>query len=230
MLRVLIAFWQRWVHEPWLINRKFEHALRQWKGHASGQLLDVGCGRKPYAGLYAGSVVRHLGLDLPGVAATCADVVGDAQALPFRAEAFDTVLCTHMLVHVPEPSRAVGEMARVLKPGGCLIVSARQMWHVYMQQDYYRFTASGLRYLAQQHGLDVVAVVPVGGFLGRIGVKLMYWLQRLPRGRRRIRWITEVPVGLLALVTQGVFSLLDEWLPTPDDVIFNILVARRRRA
>ena len=146
--------------------------------------------------------------------------------LPFRAASFDTVLCTHVLVHVPEPGRAFAEMARVLKPGGCLIQSARQMWHVYTPRDYYRFTASGLQYLAQQQGLDVVAMVPVGGFIGRIGVKLTYGLQRL--NHRKIRWITEVPVGVLVLLTQGMFSLLDAWLPTPDDVIFNILVARKQ--
>lgn len=227
------ACWQRWVHEPWLIDRKFERALRQLKGHASGQLLDVGCGRKPFAALYAGAVSRHVGVDLPGASLVPwdslrlrADVAGDAQALPFRSAAFDTLLSTHMLVHVPEPAQAVSEMSRVLKPGGHLILSARQMWHVYTPRDYYRFTASGLRHLAQQQGLEVVTIVPVGGFVGRIGIKLTYRLQRL--NRRKIRWITAIPVGLLVLVTQTVFYVLDALLPTPDDVVFNILVARKR--
>jgi 2-polyprenyl-3-methyl-5-hydroxy-6-metoxy-1,4-benzoquinol methylase len=167
-------------------------------------------------------------MDRPGDAEQAVEVYGDAHALPFRSEAFDTVLCTHVLVHLKEPHQAIGEMARVLKRGGCLILSARQMWHVYTPQDYYRFTASGLRYLAQQHGLEVIAVVPVGGFIGRLGVKLTYWLHSL--NRRAVRWATEIPLGLLILVTQGTFYLLDALLPTPDDVIFNVLVARRPNA
>jgi ubiquinone/menaquinone biosynthesis C-methylase UbiE len=44
--------------------------------------------------------------------------VADAQAIPFDAAAFDAVIANHMLYHVPDPSRALAEIRRVLKPGG----------------------------------------------------------------------------------------------------------------
>jgi len=189
-------------------------------------LLDVGCGRKPYRALYAEQVSWHLGVDVPSSPRHAAEVFGDAQALPFRSASFDAVLCTHVLVHLPEPHRAVEEMSRVLKPGGSLILSARQMWHVYTPRDYYRFTASGLRYLAERHGLEVVSVIPVGGWWARAGAKLTYWLHGL--NRRPIRWLTEVPLGMAIIVTQTVFSVFDRCLFTSDDVVFNVLVARRK--
>ncbi len=46
--------------------------------------------------------------------------VADVQALPFPAAAFDAVLSFHVLVHVPEPARALAEAARVLRPDGTL--------------------------------------------------------------------------------------------------------------
>ena len=48
--------------------------------------------------------------------------VGDAQALRFPDSSFDAVRTERMLMHVPDPSRALAEMARVLRPGGRMVV------------------------------------------------------------------------------------------------------------
>ncbi len=42
----------------------------------------------------------------------------DAQALPFRDASFDAVIANHMLYHVPDIPRALGEVRRVLRPSG----------------------------------------------------------------------------------------------------------------
>src|SRR5204863_9364628 len=47
---------------------------------------------------------------------------GDAQALDFPDESFDTVLCALGLCAIPDDRRAVTEMARVLRPGGRLLL------------------------------------------------------------------------------------------------------------
>jgi SAM-dependent methyltransferase len=44
--------------------------------------------------------------------------VVDAQSIPFPAEAFDVVIANHMLYHVPDLPRALGEVRRVLAPSG----------------------------------------------------------------------------------------------------------------
>lgn len=45
-------------------------------------------------------------------------IQGDAHALPFRDERFDTVYCRYLLEHVANPVQALSEMRRVLRPGG----------------------------------------------------------------------------------------------------------------
>jgi ubiquinone/menaquinone biosynthesis C-methylase UbiE len=48
---------------------------------------------------------------------------GDAQALDFPDASFDTVVCTFALCAIPDDRRAVREMARVLRPGGRLLLA-----------------------------------------------------------------------------------------------------------
>ena len=49
-------------------------------------------------------------------------VEGDAQALPFAEASFDTVLMHLILAVVPRPARCLAEMARILRPGGRVLL------------------------------------------------------------------------------------------------------------
>ncbi|NUO54651.1 MAG: class I SAM-dependent methyltransferase, partial [Polyangiaceae bacterium] len=49
-------------------------------------------------------------------------LVADVHDLPFSEESFDSVLLFHTLTYVERPKRAVAECARVLRPGGRLVV------------------------------------------------------------------------------------------------------------
>ncbi|MEV6068523.1 methyltransferase domain-containing protein [Nocardia sp. NPDC052001] len=49
-------------------------------------------------------------------------VSGDAYGLPFGSETFDVALCERVFQHLTSPARAAGEIARVLKPGGRVVV------------------------------------------------------------------------------------------------------------
>ncbi|MFE6863752.1 methyltransferase domain-containing protein [Nocardia sp. NPDC057668] len=53
---------------------------------------------------------------------TAAFVSGDAYGLPFGSDSFDVALCERVFQHLTSPARAVGEIARVLKPGGRVVV------------------------------------------------------------------------------------------------------------
>jgi len=50
-------------------------------------------------------------------------VLGDARALPFWPHTFDVIICSEVLEHIPSKRAAIGEMARVLKPQGTLLLS-----------------------------------------------------------------------------------------------------------
>ncbi len=59
--------------------------------------------------------------DGPPKPASCKLVQAGAEALPFEDASFDTVVCTYVLCTVPDPARALDEVARVLKPDGRML-------------------------------------------------------------------------------------------------------------
>lgn len=71
------------------------------------------------------------------------DVRGDLLALPFPAGVFDGVVLTEVLEHCIDPRAAIGEVRRVLKPGGLLLVTSPFFWPDHRTEDYrdyWRFT------------------------------------------------------------------------------------------
>ncbi|MEL6609605.1 MAG: class I SAM-dependent methyltransferase [Pseudomonadota bacterium] len=48
---------------------------------------------------------------------------GDVRALPYKDASFDVVMAAHVLEHLPDPAAGLSEMARVLRPGGTMILS-----------------------------------------------------------------------------------------------------------
>lgn len=62
----------------------------------------------------------------------------DAQSIPYPEESFDAVIANHMLYHVPDRSKAIAEIRRVLKPGGHLIATTVGQYHLYEMGEWLR--------------------------------------------------------------------------------------------
>ena len=62
----------------------------------------------------------------------------DAQEIPFEEETFDAVIANHMLYHVPDRSKALGEIKRVLKTGGRFFATTVGDDHMREMMDWYR--------------------------------------------------------------------------------------------
>jgi len=115
-------------------ERGLLRGAREWiGGRAAGQVLEVAIGTGRSIPFYA-DAVSLTGIDLSpemlALARARADALGravdlregDAENLPFDDASFDTVVCELALCSIPRPDAAIAEMARVLRPGGRLLL------------------------------------------------------------------------------------------------------------
>jgi SAM-dependent methyltransferase len=201
----------------WIGTVYAEPLLAQVALRASGTLLDVGCGRRPFEQLFAARVGRYIGLDWPSSRERARpDVVGDALALPLRAGAVDTVLATELMEHLPSPDAFLAEVARVLRRPGVLILTVPFMEPLHEEpRDYFRFTPHGLRALLERHGFAVEQVLAKGGWwsvvVGSFVNQTLYdWANpERPDGRRRDHPLALALVVPLCSLAQVCGYLLD---------------------
>jgi len=121
----------------------------------NGRVLDVGCGSKPYQKCFEAS--EYVGLEIRGRTNKHADQYYDGKVFPFDDGDFDSVLTSQVLEHVFNPSEFLAEINRVLKMGGCLLLTVPFVWDEHVQPfDYARYSSFGFRYLLERHGFEVV--------------------------------------------------------------------------
>jgi SAM-dependent methyltransferase len=141
-------------------------------GH-DGPVLDLGCGHGYWMRSMAERGMQAVGLEpeVERVADAAADgpvVAGEGARLPFRAGTVGLVWCIHVLHHLADPIRVLGEMRRVLRPGGHLVLAETVEDHpairvgrrLHPEWDgvpvLSRFTAATMLGLVEDAGFEVV--------------------------------------------------------------------------
>jgi ubiquinone/menaquinone biosynthesis C-methylase UbiE len=161
---------------------------------AGSRVLDVGAGKGRYRSLFAHCdyKTQDFGQE-PGTIGryTALDYESDITAIPVPDGSFDVVLCTEVLEHVPEPVQAVQEMARILKPGGRLLLTAPL--GAFLHQEPYHFyggyTPHWYRRFLPQTGFELVSLERNQGFFSWFGQESRRFHALLdPRRTRRTGW------------------------------------------
>lgn len=139
------------------------------KGH---NILDYGCGNKPYQALFKRRFAVYQGADLAGN--PDADLLIDSNGrVDCEDKTFDCVLSSQVLEHVTSPQVYLAEARRVLKPSGNLILSTHGIWPYHPDPtDYWRWTIDGLQDEIKRAGFDVL---DVQGVLGLESAALQLW-------------------------------------------------------
>lgn len=146
-----------------------------------GRLLDIGCATGTFVAeastvytaagtdvsLDACRVARHRGLDV---------LVTDAVALPFASASHDVITMWDTIEHLAAPVAVLAEVARVLRPGGTLVLSTGDVsswcarlsgrrWHLFTVPEHrYFFSPHSLTRILDRVGLRCTACYHTGGY------------------------------------------------------------------
>jgi SAM-dependent methyltransferase len=147
--------------------------------YASGRLLDIGCGNKPYLSFFHG-IESYTGCDVVQSSRQLVDVICPATELVFDDNSFDTVFSTQVLEHISDHQKVFSEVNRVMKPGGYFIFSLPFTWELHEEpHDYFRFTKYGIKFLVDRSGFEQIEIIPNGGkwaALGQIRINVLWSL------------------------------------------------------
>jgi SAM-dependent methyltransferase len=134
---------------------------------AHGNLIDIGCGEKPFYEYIHHKVDRYVGLDHPETphSKRGIDVLSTAYSIPFDHNTFDIALLTQVIEHLEEPKNALLEINRILKDDGLLILAWPFLYPIHeAPRDFFRYTFYGMKFLAGETNFEVQKLVAPSGF------------------------------------------------------------------
>jgi ubiquinone/menaquinone biosynthesis C-methylase UbiE len=186
----------------------------------TGVWLDVGCGSRPYESFF--KVGRYIGMDVAesGHPAESKkyDLLYDGVTFPLETASIDGILCSQALEHMPDPQAAIAEMARVLKPGAPLILTAPFVWQEHEQPyDFLRFTSFGLTRLLESKGFKIEAYRKTTGTVETVAQLFSSWAAssltlRIKGWSRLIALFVCAPAQIAGLLAQRFSSDRDLFL------------------
>lgn len=184
-------------------------------------LLDAGAGECKWAEHFP--ECRYIGLD---------NKVGDktwdfgrvqieadlTKHIPLEDNSVDIIISIQVVEHLCDPQQALSEMARVLKPGGHLFMTTPFFYQEHQQPyDFYRYTRYGLTHLAEQAGLSVHYVKPMGGYYMMLRDQLTHFhADRFFSCHPAMRILGWLPRQLIKVLTLGVLPPVLYWLDRLD--------------
>jgi len=168
--------------DAYIPRRAILAAVKECLHVFSGTLLDVGCGQMPYRQLILdnnSNITKYIGMDLESSSihdTSVADLHWDAVTIPLQDATIDSAMATEVLEHSFLPEQTLGEINRVLKPGGKFFFTVPFIWPLHeVPYDAYRYTPFSLRRHLENTGFGEIEIKSLGGWHASFAQMLGLW-------------------------------------------------------
>lgn len=160
--------WNRWFSAGTYSH--FRRCNEMIRTHARGRTLDVGAGRGGWQKVLEAAGVRYESLERAPRGTFQPTHLGDVLDMSaVEDNAYDTLYCSQVLEHVPEPERALLQMKLKLRTDGKLLLSVPHLARRHeLPHDYFRYTQEGVRALLERTGFEILELATYGGILSML--------------------------------------------------------------
>lgn len=224
--------WAVFLNPYYIVRRGLYTSIRRGAAQARGRVLDFGAGSAPYRHLFGCEEYVTVDTEAGGYPASrkIESVRYDGQSLPFPEKHFDFILCSEVLEHVFNLEQIIGELQRVLKPGGHLLISTPFVWEEHERPyDFARYTCFAWQYLLDRHGLDALSIEKTGGYIPTLcQMGVVYLANR--RVFARSRFLKLFAAATVFAGIQLIGLALDSLLPRDDRLCLNIVLLAKKRS
>ncbi|MGC4038022.1 MAG: class I SAM-dependent methyltransferase [Chitinophagaceae bacterium] len=154
------------IKPAYLIRKCLLKYIRKYAPELTGSVMDFGCGSKPYKSLLI-NAEEYVGVDFQGQGHSHEneqiDVFYDGLNIPFDNNRFDGIFTSEVFEHVFNLEHIVGELNRVLKPGGKIFITCPFAICEHEQpNDFARYTSFGLKDLLERNGFTIISFEKAG--------------------------------------------------------------------
>lgn len=200
------------------------------KKYSKGDVLDIGCGNKPYEPLFEGLINKYIGCDIIQSNLNKVDVLSPANRIPLKDNSFDTIISTQTIEHVEDHQGLVNEAYRLLKPNCYFILSGPFNWQLHEEPyDFFRFSKHGFEYILKKGGFEVIEINENGGMWAVVGLYILKNLNNNHYSRKKgfrifINVLKRLKVNFLV---NYFFEGLDKLDYNPINTINYVIVAKK---
>lgn len=223
------SWWAVVFHPHFIIRRRLQQAIAERADRLEGNILDLGCGSKPYE-RYFRRAKRYVGVDIAESGhdheTSKVDLFYDGATLPFEADVFDGVVSFETFEHIFNLEAILGEIIRVLVPGGSLMATLPFAYPEHeTPYDFGRYTRYGLSSLLSRIGFEEIEIQPTSTSIEAIGQLISTYLFGYLCKRRITKALVQLFVGFPVTVLTLCASRL---LPKDDSLYCNLVVTARK--
>ncbi len=223
-------------HPLYYIRKGLYSKISLYAPQMSGDLLDFGCGEKPYQSLFT-NVHSYTGLDYDSEGHKHTnekiDVYYDGVTIPFEAAHFDSIFTSEVFEHVFKLPQILPELNRVLKIGGQILITCPFSWEEHeVPIDYARYTQFALKDMLEKNGFAIKTIDKNGHFLSALHQLFVlyindHWLHKV-FFFSRFTFFKKIVRQLFVPILNMLFYIVEPILPKSDQFYLNTIIIAQK--
>ncbi len=218
---------QNILHEEWLSLKYIHTNIHEKEHYFTGKILDVGCGKKPYASWFK-NATEYVGLDI-GDNINADYIVNENNKWPLSNSTFDCVVSFQSFEHIEDISHVTTEINRVLKKNGLILITVPFIAYEHAApSDYRRASKYGISQFFPKY--KFLEVIPEGKIGSTIGTLVLRFIKVSMKKTilTRLLFMILLPLWILVTLVINISSIFVDLIDKTDNFYSNVLLIAKK--